>query len=223
MFIRKFIAYIRTKIKYSSVVRFDHTVMISPDSSFEGSNSIGNNSSFRGHMGFGTYCGNHCSLQGNIGRFCSFGENCKAIFWKHPISYPYVSTSPMFYSTRKQSSRTFANRQIFKEILPPPIWGNDVWVGSNVVFIGSVKIGDGAVVLTNAVVTKDVEPYQIVGGVPAKPIGYRYEKEDIDFLLDYKWWNKTNEWFEEHWAMINDFEKLKEYVAHEKETDRQSD
>ena len=77
--------------------------------------------------------------------------------------------------------------------------------------IGGVEIGDGAVVLSRAVVTKDVPPYAIVGGIPAKVIGYRYDKETINFLLHTKWWDNTPERFEEYWDLLNDIEKLKEY------------
>ena len=67
------------------------------------------------------------------------------------------------------------------------IIGNDVWIGERVFIVGGVRIADGAVVLVGAVVSKDVSPYAIVGGVPAKVIGYRYDEETIDFLLKVKW------------------------------------
>ena len=86
--------------------------------------------------------------------------------------------------------------------------GSDVWIGLNVTLIGGVEIGDGAVVLTNAVVTKDVPPYAIVGGVPAKVIGYRYDEETIRLLLETKWWNNSEEWFLENWRLLCDVERL---------------
>ena len=70
---------------------------------------------------------------------------------------------------------------------------------------------DGAVVLAHAVVTKDVPPYAIVGGVPAKVIGYRYDEDTIDFLLKVKWWNKDKKWFKEHWELLCDIDKMKTY------------
>ena len=63
----------------------------------------------------------------------------------------------------------------------------------------------------NAVVTKDVPPYAIVGGVPAKVIGYRYDDETIQFLQKTKWWNNQPVWFEKNWRLLNDIDKLKEY------------
>ncbi|MDL4470788.1 CatB-related O-acetyltransferase [Citrobacter braakii] len=67
--------------------------------------------------------------------------------------------------------------------------GNDVWIGNDVVLKGGISIGDGAVVAANSVVTKDVPPYAIVAGVPAKIIKYRFESDIIEQLLKIKWWN----------------------------------
>lgn len=77
--------------------------------------------------------------------------------------------------------------------------GNDVWIGYNATIMPGVKIGDGAIIATKAVVTKDVAPYSIVGGNPAKEIKKRFSQEEIDFLLDIQWWD---------WSM----EKITKYV-----------
>ena len=87
--------------------------------------------------------------------------------------------------------------------------GNDCWLGSDVTLIGGVEIHDGAVVLAHAVVTKDVPSYAIVGGVPARVIGYRYNEETIQFLQKIQWWNNSLEWFDENWHLLNDIEGLK--------------
>lgn len=71
--------------------------------------------------------------------------------------------------------------------------GNDVWIGVNVTIMSGVKIGDGCVILTNSIVSTDIEPYSIVGGNPATLINYRYSKEQIDHLLNIKWWNWSDE------------------------------
>lgn len=70
-----------------------------------------------------------------------------------------------------------------------PIIGNDVWIGNDVVLKGGVKIGDGAVVAANSVVTKDIPPYAIVAGIPAKIIRYRFASDIVEELLKIKWWN----------------------------------
>jgi virginiamycin A acetyltransferase len=69
------------------------------------------------------------------------------------------------------------------------IIGNDVWIGYNATIMAGVKIGDGAIIGTNATVVKDVEPYSIVGGNPAQEIKKRFSEETISKLLELKWWN----------------------------------
>ena len=86
--------------------------------------------------------------------------------------------------------------------------GNDVWIGNDVRIFPGVTIGDGAVVGTGAVVTKDLEPYGIYAGVPAKLIRKRYDVGTIDALLDLKWWEKDEEWLREHSAWFADVEEL---------------
>ena len=95
--------------------------------------------------------------------------------------------------------------------------GNDCWIGQHVFIVGGVTIGDGAVVYAGAVVTKDVPPYAIVGGVPARIIRYRYDQETIDWLLRIKWWEHDIEWFEENWELLNDINKLKQYYHYDGE------
>lgn len=71
--------------------------------------------------------------------------------------------------------------------------GNDVWIGYEAVIMAGVTIGDGAIIGTRAVVTKDVPPYTIVGGIPAKPIRKRFSDEVVSKLLEIEWWNFSNE------------------------------
>ena len=76
--------------------------------------------------------------------------------------------------------------------------GSDVWIGQNVTVMPGVHIGDGAIIAANSVVTKDIPPYTIVGGVPAKPIRKRFTQETIDLLLKIKWWNWPEERIRQH-------------------------
>ena len=144
---------------------------------------IESNSYFDGEMGFGSYSGTNFWFVGRIGRFTSIANNVSSNPYVHPIEPPYVSTSPMFFSVLRQNGHTFTNEQLFTESRDPVVIGNDCWIGQSVFMTGGIKIGDGAVVLAGAVVTKDVPPYAIVGGVPAKVIRYRYDEETIKFLL----------------------------------------
>ena len=83
-----------------------------------------------------------------------------------------------------------------------------MWIGNDVRIIGGITIGDGAIVGLGAVVTKDVPPYAIVGGVPAKIIRYRFEQDKIEELLRDKWWNKEEEWIKEVFIRHN----IKNYI-----------
>ena len=88
--------------------------------------------------------------------------------------------------------------------------GSDCWIGEGVFLVGGIEIADGAMVLAHAVVTHNVPPYAIVGGVPAKIIGYRYDDETIQFLLKVQWWNKPIQWLKENWELLSDLKKFKQ-------------
>ncbi len=120
-------------------------------------------------------------LSARIGNFCSIGMNCHIGMFEHPIGN--ISTSSRLYL------RMLHDNEFYNDIPAPSKIGNDVWVGSNSTILGGVTVGDGAVVAAGAVVTKDVPPYAVVGGVPAKVIKYRFTEEKIDTLLAMKWWN----------------------------------
>ncbi len=189
------------------------TATVSKNSRFEGANKVYPYAVFEGSMGYGTYIGPHSEIQADIGRFTSISSHVRTNAGIHPMSEPFVTTSPMFYSVRKQAGQTFANKMMFDEFKEPAKIGNDVWIGENVFFVGGVTIGDGAVVLAGAVVTKDVPPYAVVGGVPAKVLKYRYDEETIRFLLDIKWWDMDKDFLREHWELLCDVDKLKDYLA----------
>ena len=201
--------YIILKLKYRGKVRFNTTTRIDVSSTFEGANVIGDNTRFCGILGYGSYICNDCSIIGSVGRFTSIAAEVNNAQGVHPITAPYVTTSPMFFSLKKQSGITFAKEQLFEEMRAPIQIGNDCWIGQRAFFVGGLTIGDGAVVLAGAVVTKDVPPYAVVGGVPAKILKYRYDEETIDFLLEKKWWNMPIEWLKENSELLCDIEKLK--------------
>lgn len=211
-FILFYVSYIKNKINYRGNLRFNSSVRIGQDSTFEGANTIGDNTYFSGSMGYGTYLCQNCSITGNIGRFCSVAQDVKNSLGAHPITSPYVSTSPMFFSLRKQTGKTFAKKQLFDELKDPIEIGHDCWIGQGVFIVGGVKIGTGAVVLAGAVVTKDVPPYSIVGGVPAKVVKYRYDEETINFLLKSEWWNKPIEWLEANYELFSNIDEFKRVI-----------
>ena len=204
--------YVLLKWKNRGKVRFNTTTKIAVTSTFEGANVIGDNTKFSGKIGYGSYICNNCSIIGDIGRFTSIAAEVKNAQGVHPITSPYATTSPMFFSLKKQSGITFAKEQLFDEMRAPIQIGNDCWIGQRAFFVGGLTISDGAVVLAGAVVTKDVPPYAVVGGVPAKILRYRYDEETIKFLLEKKWWDMPLEWLKENSELLCDIDKLKEIL-----------
>ncbi|GAY76208.1 chloramphenicol acetyltransferase [Sporolactobacillus inulinus] len=90
--------------------------------------------------------------------------------------------------------------------------GNDVWIGDSAKIMEGVTISDGAIVAADALVLKDVPPFAIVAGVPAKLIRYRFESEDINYLLSLKWWEKDLKWITEYSKYFNDINSLKNNI-----------
>ena len=142
----------------------------------------------------------------NIGKFCSIGPDCRIGLGRHP-SKIFVSTHPIFFSTRGQSQITFSDKNYFGESEKIMI-GNDVWIGSNSIILDGVKVHTGAILAAGSVVTKDVQPYAIVGGVPAKVIGYRFEAEQVNKLLKSKWWDKDIEYLKNNYHKFHNIQSF---------------
>ena len=222
-FLSKPLLYLWQKWHNGDKVRFWYSTHISYRCRFEGMNMVGKRTDFFGALGYGSYVGGDGLVSAEIGRFTSVGPHCRYINATHAYKSPFATTCPLFFSEKGNGNpqgKSFAKKQMIDEFLYYDKGreivnriGNDCWIGANVTLVGGVEIQDGAVVLANAVVTKDVPPYAIVGGVPAKVIGYRYDKETIDFLKRVQWWNNEPQWFEEHWELLNDINKLKKYFA----------
>ena len=123
-----------------------------------------------------------------VGKFCSIACGAKFLFTSanhtmHSIStYPF----PIFFEEWGLDVENITSAWDNKGDI---VVGNDVWIGYEAVVLSGVTIGDGAIIGTRAVVTKDVPPYTIVGGIPAKPIRKRFSDEVISRLLELQWWN----------------------------------
>lgn len=141
---------------------------------------------YHSSIGPNTYITRNCLLQNvDIGKFCSISENCYIGMPSHPTQM--VSTSPLFLAGRNYFGRNYA--EIPWEDCPRTKIGNDVWLGLGVVIKAGITIGDGAVIGACSVVTHDIPPYAIVGGVPAKLIRMRFDKETIEDFHNLKWWD----------------------------------
>lgn len=127
-----------------------------------------------------------------IGKFCSIACGTKFLFnsANHALdslsTYPFPSFFEEWNLEREKVTDAWDNRGDI-------VIGNDVWIGYEAVILSGVTIGDGAIIGTRAVVTKDVPPYTIVGGIPAKPIRKRFDEKVIEALLKIKWWDWTEE------------------------------
>lgn len=147
-----------------------------------------------GFIGAFTYIRNARLSAGvrSIGRYTSIAPGVVAGDGNHPTDW--LSTHPfqhgdstLFNAWSKNKEFKFAKPQ--RGLGGPINIGNDVWIGTNAIILRGVTIGDGAIVAAGAVVTKDVPPYAIVGGCPARLIRFRFDQRTIDKLMDLKWWN----------------------------------
>lgn len=146
-----------------------------------------------------------------IGKFCSIACGAKFLFnsANHKMTSLSTYTFPLFFEEWGLKKENVAQAWDQKGDI---MIGNDVWIGYEAVILSGVTIGDGAVIGCRAVVTKDVPPYTIVGGVPAKPIRKRFDEETIKELQKIKWWDWPEEKITEKIQAIQagDLEGLRE-------------
>lgn len=144
---------------------------------------------------------NNCIIK----KFTSIGPNAMIGLGEHP-SRDFLTTHPAFYSHNKPF-KTFTDKTYFKEYNCTKI-GNDVWIGANCIIKGGVVIGDGAIIASGSVVTKDVESYSIVGGVPAKHIRYRFSVSELKKIKQFKWWDADIEFLFKNHKLFNSINNI---------------
>jgi acetyltransferase-like isoleucine patch superfamily enzyme len=139
-------------------------------------------------LGDFTYVSTGCRLHNtSVGKFGCIGPEVLSGLGMHP-SRDFVSVHPVFYTPETASGMSFTSDAKFDEYKTVAI-GHDVWIGARAILLDGVVIGNGAVVGAGAVVTKNVPPYAVVGGVPARIIRYRFTPEQIESLEASQWWD----------------------------------
>ena len=196
------------------------------NSHFEKYSSVNEKSTISfSHVGRASYIAGQTNMQYMyVGNFCSIGPRLRLAIGHHPTS-DWVSTHPAFFSVLNQSNVKYTNQQKYKELYYANdgyyvFIGNDVWIGADVTIMDGVTIGDGAIIGAGAVVTNDIPPYAIAVGVPAKVVKYRFAEEDIKWLLQLKWWDKSEGWIEKYADYFDNIEKLKEKLASKETMDK---
>lgn len=168
-------------------------------------------------MGRYSFIGRNCTIRNtHIGQFCSIATDVMIGLERHP-SRGFISTYPAFYMERATGSPSFVRKQLFQDELPVKI-GNDVWIGARALLLGGISVGNGAIVGAGALVTKDVEPYSIVGGVPAGLIRMRYSSEKIRKLLDFAWWDQDMKWIRNNAHSFSNEEELFKIIDRDKKS-----
>lgn len=158
-------------------------------------------------LGDYSYVEPNCRISStDIGKFCSIAPGCIIGPLAHPLER--TSTHPAFYLHAERFGYSFVHESSDGSASLRTTIGNDVWLGAGVFVRRGVAVGDGAAIGAGAVVLKDVQPYSIVAGVPARVIRMRFDDETIARLLELRWWDRDETWLREHAHLFADVTKL---------------
>ncbi len=150
---------------------------------FEGENAVPDRCNFSGKIkiGYRTTLGYNNFFHGDIivGKYCQIGADVAMHSTNHPVHYLSTYIGSGFFNGELKKLKETKRIEI----------GNDVWIGHNALIIGEVKVGNGAIIAAGAIVTKNVPPYAIVAGVPAKVIKKRFSENICNEIEDLQWWN----------------------------------
>ena len=192
-------------------------VIFDPSNKFEGKNIILSNSRvYQSKVGRYTYISTNSLISRTwIGRYSSIGNWVSTGIGRHPINF--VSTHPLFHSFLVSTSLGFVPYDIGEKYKTHKVLesgyyvkiGSDVWIGDRVMIMDGTTIGDGAIIGAGSIVNKNVEPYEIVAGVPARHLRYRFTADKIKFLLSLKWWNRDESWIKDNANLFSDIDKFK--------------
>lgn len=160
-----------------------------------------------------SFCGYDCDIyRAVIGAFTSIANGVVLGGARHPMEW--VGMSPVFYAGRDSVKAKFSERPLPK---PPEVRiGNDVWIGRSAIVLSGVSVGNGAVIGAGAVVTKDVPPYAIVAGNPARVIRFRFSETTIRELETVRWWAFSDDRLMHFGGYFHDVEKFLSLVRAER-------
>lgn len=208
----------RMTIRWDAYIRH-RNIAIGRDCRVSRTTKIGNDTVIYDHVsivgseisGGGTYISGHCEFNSTrIGTYCSIGDHSGVIIGSHPTR-TYVSTHPAFYSVLYQGGISYVEETTLPSAKTLPSGfvceiGSDVFIGSYVQILNGVRIGDGSIVAAGSLVTGDVEPYTVVGGVPAKKIRDRFTPEETAFLKKIRWFDWPPEEIAKYSRYFNDIQ-----------------
>jgi acetyltransferase-like isoleucine patch superfamily enzyme len=177
------------------------------DSQFEPNVAVGDGGYVvRSQIGLHSYLGLRCIVaDSKIGRYCSIASNVSIGSGSHPLARN-VSTHPIFH-LRRLPEWDLVPRDTFDEFRPTQV-GSDVWIGTNAVLRDGVTVGDGAVIGAGSIVTRDLEPYGVYAGVPARLLRFRFDETVVERLLQIKWWDRDFSWIRRHALTFADVDRF---------------
>lgn len=206
------------RLRYAGRVKLGYGARINFGNSFSGFNYIGAYSRVcDSSLGRASYIANNSIItRAEIGDFTCIGDYVRVGVGRHPTR-SFVSLHPSFYSLTPPVGLTLVDSPMFDEHIYSDKdkkfyvqIGSDVWIGNNVTIMDGLKIGHGAVIGTGSVVTKDVEPYCIVVGAPAKVISRRFCDSDIELLLKTEWWKKDLSWLRRNISSFHSISRFRQ-------------
>ena len=201
------------KIRYGVVRVLNRKPSAIRNSKIHKTAKVGNGAQFvNSSIGRYSYLYGTSAANTEIGAFCSIAAGSSIGGGSHPTNW--VSSSPVFYKGKNVMRTNFSQNE-YTEFVKTTI-GNDVWIGAKCLVKGGVTIGDGAVIGMGSVVTKDIPPYEIWAGNPAKCIRKRFDDETIEKLLKLKWWELPDEKLKEIGDLFKDPDDLIKYLEENK-------